>query len=132
MNRNDLYACGIFDRKPTVERMMCGFPARLAIIQAALGETPETRQAAAQLSKANRLQCLNRCRHGQQFFNLFQVAAALNERMLDLEAEVRYLGDCDNCSHRNHDAGRCKMCDCGCASAFSKSNGNQNFSQPLA
>jgi hypothetical protein len=113
MNRNDFYTCGIVNRKPTVERMLKGFPSRLAHVTTLLGATPEVRQAIEQFGTVKRCQGSYERTNGKTFFNLFQASARLNDQLLWLETETRYLGECKECSHRTHDAGLCKMCNCG-------------------
>jgi len=113
--RNELYACGIINRKPTVERMLKGFPARLAQVTAAIGQTHarEIKRAVEQFVKVGRCQGSCDRTNGKTFFNLFQSAAKLNAMLLDLETEARYAGECETCLHRKHDAGMCQMCGCG-------------------
>lgn len=114
-DRNELYAVGIIDRKPTVERLIKGFSARLAQITAAIGRTHgrEIGQAVKQWGKVSRCRGSYERTNGKTFFNLFQAAAKLNDMLLDLETEVRYSGECETCGHGKHDAGLCGMCGCG-------------------
>lgn len=111
--RNELYAVGIIDRKPTVARMLFGFGPRIINAREVLGDTREVRAAHKQLQKVNACAASNDRTNGQTFYNLFQAAAKLNTMLLDLETEARYQGECETCSHRNHAAGMCRMCGCG-------------------
>lgn len=90
--RNELYACGTINRKPTVNRMLKGFPVRLANVMSILGETKETRQAFGQMMKVKRCQGRNEQTNGKLFFNLFQASAKLNDQLLELETQARYVG----------------------------------------
>jgi hypothetical protein len=112
-DRNELYGCGIINRKPTVERMLFGFGPRLINAREVLGDTPEVRAAHRQLQKVNACVESHVRTNGKTFYNLFQASAKLNDLLLDLETEVRYAGDCDVCGHGKHDAGLCAMCGCG-------------------
>ena len=113
LKRNELYACGLIDRRPTVERMFNGFPARLAQLKTVVGRTQEMEAAFKQFKTVAFMHRLNEQRNGQQFFNLFQASAKLNEQLMLLEAQARYLGNCQTCAHGAHGAGMCPMCHCG-------------------
>lgn len=111
--RNELYAVGIIDRKPTVERMLFGFGPRLTNAREALGDTKEVKAAHRQLARVNTCVASNDRTNGKTFFNLFQAAAKLNDMLLDLETQMRYSGECETCGHGKHDAGLCILCGCG-------------------